>query len=178
MSFNGSVFVAGAYAAVWDSLALGIMVGEQSTPIIEEQQFDQPITNSDQFGRTTLGGIRQGGDAFYQATFMEWKSGPIAALYAALAGRAPASGALAIGNIGKVIVGIDIYDLAAPLVLTPQSGTLAASAGPTLVTASKAVPAPNNSFRVLLGNVLREIPFRMQLMPYLVSTVTVHHADT
>lgn len=167
MSFNSSVFCAGAYAVTWNGSALGLFVGDTQSPAIEVVPYGAPINNTDQYGRTKLGVIGQGSDAFFAATFTEWK----AAILAALMGAQPAE-----GRVGYV--GNDYYDLAAVLVLTVQTGTLAATAGPATVTASKAIVAENNPYRIIYGPVLRETPFRMDLLPYLSSSNPVHYTKT
>jgi hypothetical protein len=167
--YNNSVFASGAYSATWSGAALGLFVGDQQSPTIEVATKTQPIDNTDALGRTTIGGIKQGADAFYTCTFMEWKAAVIAAIVAA-------QGAL--GRVGPV--GADLYDDAQSLVLTAQAGSLAAAVGvgPATITASKAVIAPNTNYRLILGPVLREVAFRMQLFPYLISSNPSHYSIT
>lgn len=166
MSFNSSVFAAGPYAVTFNSSSLGLFVGDLQAPTVEVQTKTQPIDNSDKYGRTTLGALHQGADAFFQGTFMEWNTAQKAALWP-------------FGVLGVVGThGGDLYDLAQALVLTAQAGTPAATSGPATLTASKACLAPNFNTRFLFSSVLREVPIRLQLFPYLNVSTPVHFTTT
>lgn len=160
-SFNSSLFVAGPYSATYGGASLGIFAGDQQSPTIELVPKAQPIDNTDAWGRTTLGAIHQGADAFFQAIMLEWSATTKAALWPFAA----------LGLVGAI--GYDHYGSSVALVLTAIAGGLAATLGPTSITASNAYLAPNFSPRLLLGPVLREQPLRLQLYPF-ISTNAKH----
>lgn len=152
-TFNSAVFAAGPYSAVYNSVALGLMRGDQQSPVCEIMRHSQLITDTHLYARTPIGAVGQGGEAFASLVMMEAITGALAVLWP-------------YASTGKVpTVGIDDYNsLAQALVLTNAGGNLAA-ANPTSVTMSKAVIAEDFPLRYIYGPILRELPLRFRLYP-------------
>jgi hypothetical protein len=159
-TFATNVFAAGNYAGTWNSVAMGLFAGEGQSPVIEIIPRAQVINNASKYGRTPIAAIGQGAEAFFSAILMEMAAGAIGALWpwdGTQFGRIPA-------------VGVDWYEGASALVLTAQTGTRAATAGPSTITAPKSYPMEDQPARYQLGNIHREIPLRLRLFPD--STIT------
>lgn len=153
MSFAGAVFAAGPYSISHNGVALGLLRGDQSMPLIEPVRRVQLITGTHQFAATTIGAVGLGGDAFAQFVLMESRIAALLALW-------PYSA------LGKVpTISVDDYDLAHALVFTALAGTLAAAAGPASITASKAILREDSPLRRTFGPMLRETPVSMRLFP-------------
>lgn len=156
-------FITGAYTGTLDAAALGIAQDGYEVTIEPKQT---PINRSDVYGDMLLDTIYRGIDAFAQAEFMEYKTGTIAA-----ANQLNTTFGLANAVIGRL--GSDIADA---LVLTATANTPAAAA-PASLTASKAILAPNHNPRLLFNSLLRTVPIRWQLLPY-VDTNLKHFSTT
>ena len=165
MAVGGELFVAGQYTVTWNSLALGLHEGEGGVPTITWQDHSDPIAKTDRYGRAKIDGIRMGVDYQYECILMEYSKA-----LALLAGY--------FGTLGlQGLVGILKYSLAKPLVLTAIAGTTA-SAAPATLTATNAVLADEHQGKLLYGPQLRTCPLKMDLLPYLVSTVVTNFTMT
>ena len=153
MAIGGAVFIAGAYTITWNSLAIGICLGDEQSPVLEYTSLGRPIDNTDRYGRSRIEGIYQGGNWFAQYTALEYKTGPIAVAF-------PYGAIGVMGTIGRLW-----SDIAQALVLTSTAGTPAAST-PATLTASKVILAENFPVRLLYGPVLRSVPIRQTVLPY------------
>lgn len=151
--FNNAVFAAGPYSVTHNSVAVGLMRGDQQSPVVEVMRHTQLIQDTHLYARTPIGAVGLGGQAFASFQLMEYRTAALAVLWP-------------YASIGKVpTVAVDDYEtLAAALVLTNAGGNMAAAL-PTSVTCSKAVIAEDFPMRYLFGPVLREIPMRMRLYP-------------
>lgn len=159
MPIGGETLVCGQYTVTWNSVALGIMLGDSGLPVIEGSNTGEPVGNTDTYGKSMIDAIYQGGNFFASMTCAEYKTGSIAAWW-------PFSTLGQMGVIGRLY-----YGLSQALVLTAVSGTPAASS-PASITASKAILAPGFSSRLIFGPTLRNVPLRFQLFPYLVGGST------
>jgi len=138
-----------------------------------ELQFNakmEAIDETDLYGLTLIELIHRGIDAAIQWAAREYKAGSTGPAW-------PWGG----GTLGKVFssavpCGVLASDTAQALVLTSTASTPAAAA-PATLTASKAILAPNFNVNLLFDSRLREVPVRMQLLPYS-SSGTVHFTTT
>lgn len=131
------------------------MEGDGGLPTLEGVNKQEPIGRTDAYGDTTIDTIYKGGDWFASMTCMEYKAGPIAALWP-------------FGTLGLMgVIGRLGYGISTALVLTAIAGTPAASS-PASLTATRAILAPGFNTRLLFGPKLRTVPLRFQLLPYLV----------
>lgn len=144
-------FAAGPYSVTLNSVACGLLVGDQQAPALEIVDRTQLITNTHRWARTVIGAVGQGSEAFANLVLMEYSSTLLSAFWPW-------------GSLGKNSnISTDRYDAATALVLTAVSGTLAASAGPATRTAAKAVLSEDFPLRYLHGPTLRETPIRLRL---------------
>lgn len=151
MSFNSASFAAGPYNAVYNSVALGLMVGNEQGPRIQLIDRTQLITNSHRWARTVIGAVGQGGEAFANLILMEYSAALMAVFWPW-------------GSLGKIpAICADRYDASAALVFTAQASTLAATSGPATRTCAKAFLAEDFDFSYLLANIVRETPIRQRL---------------
>lgn len=155
MPVGSSVIASGRYTVTWNSVSLGIMEGDAGVPTIEVQTHHELINSTDAYGKSTIGAIYQGQDVYAQMTTIEWIAGVRAAFWPY---------ASTVGEIG--VIGRELTDLGAALVLTAIASTPAASVGYATITATEAFLAPNYNFKILFGPTLRKVPLRFQLLPY------------
>lgn len=143
-------FIVGAYTATLNSVALGIT--EEGYNLQWEPKHDT-IERSDVYGDMLLDTIYRGTNWFFQAEFLEYKAGPLAAVY-------PWGSALGtqgiIGRLGS--------DVATSLVLTSTTGTPAV-ATPATLTATKTIIAPGSNPNAMFNSRLRTMPVRLVLLP-------------
>lgn len=165
MPAGSETIIAGQYTVTYGGVALGIFEGDAQVPAIEWVHKTEPIANTDAYGKTTIDHIGQGLDAFFSGTCLEYKAGPISAMW-------PLSTTL--GRLG--VIGRLYYDIAAALVLTAIAGTPAVTS-PATLTASRSILAPGFNVKLLYGPTLRKVPLRLQLLPY-TSTVVVFFTTT
>ncbi len=152
-------FSPGSYSVSWNSTDLGLVENPHRFDI---QQMAHPI-KVDLYGDCNVDGVYRGKLVYVMCTFAEWNANLRAAIN-------PYSGTFgAIGTCGRL--NSDIY---ASLVLTPQSGTPAATLGNNTFTFGKAGVAPQNRISFLLGNVHRNIPILFEALLYDSSGTKVH----
>jgi hypothetical protein len=161
-------FVVGSYAATYDGTSTGIT---RNGYRITHDQKAEAIEQSDVYGKTMLDAIWQGANVSCEFTCMAFVKGlPVlnpftAALFTLWTTANP---------MGRLF-----SDLAKALVLTVTANTPAAAVGvgPSTLTASKAILAPNYSATYAYDNTLRELPLRLQFLPY-TSTGLIFAATT
>lgn len=173
MAIAGASFVAGPYTVTWDSLPLGIMIGDADVPTIEKTNKSVPIDRTDQYAHSTIDAIHMGFDCFFQMVFAEYLSGNIGTLSTGAALNPFGTHQGIIGQVGR------LYSLLyKSLVLTAVTGTSAATIGPATLTASKAIIAPNWNARWTFGPQHRTLPMRFQVFPDKVSADIVLYTFT
>ncbi len=154
MAIGSAVFIAGAYTLTWNSLSIGICLGDEQSPLIEYTNFQKPVDNSDRYGRSLIETIYTGGNWVAQYTALEYK----AATISTSSPFGPGLGIMGIiARLGS--------DMAQSLIFTSTVGTPAATA-PATLTAAKAILAPNWNLRLVFGPTLRMVPIRQILLPY------------
>ena len=152
-------FIAGPYT--WTFGTSGGPVGSvaplgvtEDGPSLEFSAQVDPIIG-DNLGGSMQDGIYRGGDCFIDMVLQEYNAaGARFAFY-------PWN--TAFGTIGCVGALLSAY--ADQLVATPLNPTCT-GAGTLVFTGFKAVLAPNFPIRILMGSRLRNVPIRMQLLPY------------
>lgn len=152
---QGLTLIAGRYTITWNAVAIGVLESNGSTdPAIEMIPLAEAINQTDGWGDADIDYISRGSNAFAQVICKEYKAGSIGAAWPYGAWGSFLTAGLTMGN-----------SYAKVLVLTAISGTTAAAA-PASVTATWALPAPNNPIRILKGPTLRKVPIRWVLLPY------------
>ena len=141
-------FAPGYYEMTYDGVSVGQVEGPKT---LRRSVISQEIS-TDKFG--PVDGVYQGGECFLSLTFKEWKLPETLMIwpYGADFG--------AVGQLGRLLT-----DIAAPIVLTAQSGSPAATEGPATITAPLAILAPQNDISVIFGNVQRDVPILFKLYP-------------
>lgn len=186
MSFNSAKFAAGVYDCVLGpnassgsaTVSLGLMRGDQDSPMVEVIKKTALINRTHKFGNTPIGAIIQGGEAFFNATLEEYLPAVLALLWPF---PIPSTATQAAANAALVVpsVAVDDYDASgAALVLTLQSttqmaGTSGNATGPATMTLTKAALAEDYPLKFLMGPVHREIPIRMRLFPTIASSIPI-----
>jgi hypothetical protein len=161
-------FAVGSYAATYDGTSTGLTKDGYR---ITHDQKSEVIDKSDLYGDMMLDAIWRGANVSCEYTCLAFTKGtPVltafqASLYSAWSSTTP---------MGRLF-----SDLAKALVLTVTANTPAAAVGvgPATLTATKAILAPNYSTTHLYDNRLRELPLRVQFLPYS-STGTLIFAAT
>lgn len=160
-------FAVGSYAATYNATSTGLT--KDGYRITHDQKADT-IQQSDLYGDTMLDYIWRGANVTCDFTCLAFTKGvPVlnpftAALYQLWAAAQP------MGRLAS--------DLALPLVLTATANTPAATLGPATLTATNAILAPNYSTTHLNDNRLRELPLRLQFLPYTSGAVIIFAATT
>lgn len=150
-------FITGPYSATYN--AVGVGLSKDGYRIMHDFKAEV-IDKSDLYGDTMLDYITRGANVMCNFTLIEFNKGtPILNPYTAALYRAWAT-ATPVGRLGS--------DLAQAFVMTVVANTTAAGAGlgPASITAGKAILAPNYSAEHLYDARLRDIPLRMQFLPY------------
>lgn len=151
-------FAVGEYTSTYDGTTCGIVTSGGWN--LRYRPSVKKINDTSTYGDTLIDGIYRGMTGVQlMVTFKEW----IAQVKKAVWPYSNASPAFdgALGTIGKLQ-----SDMAKAIVLTPVTGTPAATNGPTLFTASKAILSPDNDISILFGPDERNIPVLFDLLLY------------
>lgn len=151
----GLTLVAGRYTVTFNATSVGLLESNGSTdPAIEAIPLAEAVNQTDGWGDADIDFVSRGSNAFAQFICKEYKAGSIGAAWP-------------FGTWGSFLTaGLMMGDsYAKALVFTAVAGTTAAAA-PASVTATYALPAPNNPTRLLMGPTLRKVPIRFVLLPY------------
>lgn len=148
-------FVAGAYIPTYDSVSVGLV--ESGYNLLQAVKGE--AVRGDYYGESMLDGVFRGADVSLEYVSIAYKAGSIAAMWPfGTLGEHPTPGQL-------------LSDLASQTVLTATTGTPAETSGPASITASRSIIPPDHQSRMNLSAMLRKMPVRLQLLPY-VSGVT------
>lgn len=143
-------FVAGAYSAVRNSVALGLTEDGWN---LQWEPKQEAIERSDAYGDMLLDMVWRGCNWFFQAEFLEYRAGTINATYPW-------------GTMGQPgVIGRLASAVASALVLTATAGTPAA-ASPATLTATYSILAPGFNVDAVYSSRLRTMPCRLALLPY------------
>jgi hypothetical protein len=159
--------VAGRYSGTYDppgAIAATDLGVQDAGYDLEAQHAAEVIEQSDAYAKTPIELVSQGiTNCFLTFECLEWKVGPLLAAFPYGALPVAPTGATflspgVIGQLGSAVAGV--------VVLTATAGTPAAAA-PASLTATQAVIAENHPVKWKKSSVLRRIPLRLRLLPYL-----------
>ena len=127
------------------------------------------VNQTDAFGDSVIDWGYRGGNVFLQFIGKAYKAGAITPFWPW-------------GTLGKLStasapIGRLASDVASAMVLTSTAATPAV-ATPATITASKSILAPNNPATLLYNSELRNVPIRLQLLPYLSSSEYIWWSQT
>ena len=142
-------FVGGRYSSTLNSVDLGLTRDGYTLVIVPKGEM---VAQSDAYAQTLLDYFFAGCDASVVLDSLEYKAGPIAAIW-------PWGTIGAMGIIARLASAI-----ATSLVLSSTSGTPAASS-PATLTATRAIIAPGTNISLLYTSKLRMVPIRFDLLP-------------
>lgn len=129
-------------------------------------QYEADVLNrTDAYGSTTIEWFYQGMNVFLAGLAKEYKAGTLTPITPYNTFGPTGANSFELGTIGRAAT-----DLAGTLILTSTAGTPAASA-PATLTAAAAITEPNFRTEMLYGPTHRKFSWRMQLLPYVSSTV-------
>jgi len=166
-AIGAPVFAVGQYSVTFDSVAVGLMQGEEGVPTLIPKTYAHEVNNTDAWGKMLIESFTLGADWQCQFTMMEYKAATLSVLwpFAAALGTLPG-------------FGLAYTALAQVLVLTAVTGTPAATAGPVTITATLAILARNFTGKLMFGPMVRTIPVLLDLYPYVNSENNVHFINT
>lgn len=152
-------FIGGRYSSTLAGVDLGLTQNGYQLVIVPKGEM---IAQSDAYAQTLLDYFFAGCDASVVLDSLEYKAGPIAAIWPW-------------GTLGTMgIIARLASNIAASLVLTSTAGTPAASS-PASLTATRAIISPGSNISLLYTSKLRMVPIRFDLLP---SDSVVHWTQT
>lgn len=159
MPVGSESILVGSYTVTWNSVSLGIFVGEDGYPTIAQKALSRPVGPTSRYGRAKIDSIHLGFDYQWSAILMEAGKGMAALTMGYTFGEQGLTGALK-------------YSLAQALVMTAVAG-LTASASPATLTANKAILADDHQGKLVYGPTVRELALMLDLLPYILTGSTV-----
>lgn len=146
--------IAGHYTGTYNSVSVGI-----TRQGFELQQMlrQEVIAESDAYGESTIDYVYRGGDCYLQYLCRAYKAGSTTPFWPWGSLGVMATSAAPMGRLASAV--------AAATVLTSVANTPAAAA-PATLTATLSILAPNFDGKLLYDSRLREVPVRLQLLPY------------
>lgn len=152
MAVGGEQLICGLYTATWNSVALGIHLGDEGLPAIGTRPIADPVDNTDRYGKVKIDAVHMGHLYWYEAVMLEYPK--------AIGVYSPFG---AFGTIGTI--GLLKYSAAKPLVLTVVADGTTAVGNPNTLTAPKAMFADDFQGKLFFGPKLRTVPIKMDLYP-------------
>lgn len=150
-------FIAGRYTAVKNSVSLGMTQEGFTNTLTPSQEL---INASDAYGDSIVDWVYRGGNMFIDYIAKEYIAENIAAIWPYGARGVLSDTSTPIARLASAI--------ADALVLSAVANTPAA-ATPATHTANLTIVAPNFDVRTLFDAKLRQLPIRLQYLPYLIS---------
>lgn len=147
-----ATFVAGPYNTTFNGGAVWIT---ENGVELENRSYADPI-RGDNLGDTIQDGVYRGGDCYVNVTGQRYDDANISAAFWPYAAHG------IIGQVGRLQTAVG----GTLLINSPAAGTTANSIGPASVQWSEAVLAPNFDVRLLYATRLRQVPLRMQGLPF------------
>lgn len=157
-------FIAGPYILTYGGFSLGVT---QNGFELEILSYAERVTG-DNLGDSKQDGVYRGIDVFVNTILNEYNA------------EGADNAFIPYGTLGTVgQVGRFQSDLSAAFVATVVAGTRAAILGvPTSITGNKGILAPNFPIRLLHAARLRNVPLRLELLPYLAGTTYTPYAQS
>ena len=147
-------FIAGSYTITYGGYSLGQL---EDKTLSLEIVYQGEVIRGDFLSQSIQDWVYNGGDCFMQFTCLEANAVGVGLL------TAPYTS----GDLGAVgVPGMFATDYSNVMVLTKRSGP---NASPSVITCNTAILAPSYPVNILLGNTLKRVPIRMQLLPSLYS---------
>jgi hypothetical protein len=147
-------FIAGSYTITFGGNSLGQL---EDKTLSLEIVYQGEVIRGDFLSQSIQDWVYNGGDCFMQFTCLEAEQTGVKLL------TAPYT----TGDQGAVgTPGVFASDYSAALVLTKRTGP---NASPLTITCNSAILAPGYPVNLLLGNTLKRVPIRLQLLPTLYS---------
>lgn len=159
-------FIAGRYSSTYNAVDVGITERGYE---LQQDSSAALVNQTDAFGDSIIDWVYRGGNVALQFIGKAYKAGAITPFWPW-------------GTLGKLStaaapLGRLASDVASAMVLTSVASTPAATS-PATLTASKSILAPNNPATLLFNSELRNVPIRLQLLPYLASSEYVWFLTT
>lgn len=158
-------FIAGRYSCTYNAVSVGITKDGYD---LSQQAKGEVLNETDSYGETTLDWVYRGSECFLQFTSREYMAGSLSAFWP--------YGSPGFITSAATPIGLWASSLAKSIILTSTANTSAAAA-PASLTATGAILAPNYDARLLFDSRIRNVPVRLQLLPYM-STNLVHYSTT
>jgi hypothetical protein len=143
-------FIAGRYNTTYNAVDVGIT--DQGYNLTMESKVET-IEESDSFGNSIIDWIYRGGNCYIDFDCKSYKAGSTNPYW-------PYGALGAMGVIGRLASAI-----AVATVMTALTGTPAATA-PATITTTLTLLAPNSPAKLLFNSKLRQVPVRLQVLPY------------
>ena len=159
-------FIAGRYSGTYNSVDVGIT---EEGYTLSQDSAAHLINNTDAFGDSIIDWVYRGGNVSLQFEGKAYKAGAITPFWPYAALGKLSTTAAPIGRLAS--------DIALAMVLTAVANTPAA-ATPATLTGSKSILAPNNPANLLFNSKVRNVPVRLQLLPYASSTDYIWFSTT
>lgn len=153
--------IGGRYSGAYNSSSVGIT---ETGYELQQSVATEDIDETDAYGGSVVDFFYRGANSFLQFSSKEYAAG-ISPFW-------PWSTLGAMGTIGRLASAV-----AAAMVLTSTSGTPAASA-PATLTGGSSILAPNFPAGLLYNSKARNVPVRLQLLPYIPSSTPVWWQQT
>lgn len=159
-------FIAGRYSGTYNSVDVGITENGYTLTIDSSAQM---INQTDAYADSVIDWVYRGGNAHLQFESKAYKAGSITPFWP--------WGALGVLRTNAAPIGRLASDVASAMILTATAATPAA-ASPASLTASKSILAPNNPASLLFDARVRNVPVRLQLLPYASSSDHIWFSTT
>ena len=159
-------FVAGRYSGTYNTVDVGIT--EEGYTLTQDSAAHM-INNTDAYGDSIIDWVYRGGNVSLQFESKAYKAGSTTPFWP--------WGALGVMRTNAAPIGRLASDVASAMVLTDVDATPAATF-PATLTASKSILAPNNPAGLLFNSKVRNVPVRLQLLPYASSTDHIWFSTT
>lgn len=154
-------FVSGRYSSTFNSSDCGIT---QQGYTLQQDSAAELINQTDAYGDSVIDWVYRGGNVFLQFESKAYKAGSVAPFWPYYTLGKLSGSANPIGRLASSI--------AASMVLTSTANTPAASA-PATLTGTYALLAPNSPANLLFDSRVRNVPVRLQFLPYASGSDTI-----
>jgi hypothetical protein len=159
-------FIAGRYSQTYNAVDTGIT---EEGYTLSQDSAAHLINNTDAYGDSIIDWVYRGGNVTLQFESKAYKAGSMTPFWP--------WGAMGVMSTAAAPIGRLASDVASAMVLTSTAATPAVTS-PATLTASKSILAPNSPANLLFNSKVRNVPIRLQLLPYLSSSTYIWFATT